>query len=163
MGAASVGFYQSFRSIAADSGFVYCATSWGGLVVIDATNPVNPVTSDTLELESYTEEIALWGGYAFLTNWFNADLYIVDITDPYDLALAGQQTFDSNQGGGIAVRDTKYLYLGTHATKLFSVAWSDLGDIQGVGSIDTDGADHLFFDGEFLYAAENEDGLKIFL
>ncbi len=159
----SLGNNQGIYGIAAREGFAWCCTSSAGVKVVNATDPENPSVAKTLTLQNYTYEITLHGDYALVTNWWNHRLYVLGISDPANTSNLGNFNFSSGNGAGVAARDAQYAYFGRYPNAVWSVDWSDFGDIHQVGATSTDGADGLFFDGEYLYAAENTDGLKIIL
>ncbi len=163
LGSVGIGGFASFKGISASDGYVYCATSWTGLKIVDATTPSAPAVVCELSLGSYTGEIALWGDYALVSGWWQQRLYVVDISTPEEAFVAGEMYFAYGQGGGVAVRNDTYVHVGTFSTTLMSIDWSNIEDMVVAGTVETHGADGLFYDGEYLYAAENEDGLTIIL
>ncbi len=163
LGETSVGNNQSIYGISARDGYAYCCTVSVGLKIIDATTPSNPHTVKTLTLNKYTYEIQLWDDYALVTNWTNHRVFVIDISDPPNATNVGSLNFSGGYASGVAVRDDQYVYMGRYPDRVWTLDWSDFGDIHMVGEKPTDGPDGLFFDGEFLYAAENTDGLKVIL
>jgi hypothetical protein len=163
LGETSMGSYQSVYGLAARDGYAYCCTASKGLRIVDATDPTDPHIVKTLNLNKYTYEIQLWGDYAMVTNWTNHRFFVIDISDPPNAYKAGEFNISGGWGAGVAVRNDQYVYIGRFPNAVWTLDWTDLGDIQQVGDVWTDGPDGLFFDGEFLYAAENQDGLKIIL
>ena len=129
--------------------------------IVDATDPANAMLVHQLSLGEYTGEIQLWGDYALVTSWLNHKLFIVDITDPPNAFEAGVLDFPAGLCTGIAVRDDQYAYVGNSTKTIKVVQWDNLDDLMILGSCDTDGPNGLFFDGIFLYSAENEDGLRV--
>lgn len=162
-GSVSLGTNQTVYGIAARDSYAYCTTGSKGLRIVDAVDPTNPYIVKTLNLNYYTYEVTLHGNYALVTNWWNHRLYVVDISDPPTAYNAGSLNFSGGYGAGVAVRDDTYVYVGRYNNAVLSIQWDDLDDVHIVGSVSTNGPDGLFFDGEFLYAAENEDGLKVIL
>ncbi len=161
LGEADIGEFQSFKGIASRDGYVYCSTPTGGLRIVDATDPEHAQMIKQLDLGNYTNEIQLWDDYAIITSWLNHRLFIVDISDPVNAFSAAVLNFPTGFSTGIAVRDDQYIYVGNSAKMIEVVEWDDLDNLEILGNCPTEGPNGLFFDGIFLYAAENEDGLKI--
>jgi len=160
-GQTSLGWFYTFSSIAAKNGYAFGAYS-AGLAIIDATNPASPQVINTVSLFWADYDVALYGDYAFVANFFSM-LFIVDISDPPNAFEAGSLVVPSGNGYAVAVRDPQYAYFGTTPSTIYSVKWSDLGNITTPGSCETDGTQALFFDGEYLYSAEGYSGLKVLL
>jgi len=159
----SLGNNQAIYGISARDGYAYCTTGSAGLKIVNAIDPTDISVAKTLTLNNYTYEITLHGDYALVTNWWYHRVYVVDISDPPNAFSEGSLNFSWGYGAGVAVRDDTYVYVGRYNSSVLSIDWSDFEDIHKVGELWTNGPDGLFYDGTYLYAAENEHGLKIIL
>jgi len=154
---------QYIYGIAARDGYAYVCTRSKGLKIVNAIDPANPSVAKTLTLKNNPYEITLFGDTAHVTNWSDHRYYVIDISDPPNSVKVGELNITGGYAAGVAVRDAQYSYIGRFPNAVWTLEWDDLGDIHRVGSVGTQGPDGLFFDGTFLYAAENADGLKIIL
>ena len=63
----------------------------------------------------------------------------------------------------LTVRDGVYAYVGANPNMIFAVKWDNPAGPSNVGNYPSDGALGLFFDGSYLYAAEQQDRLNVLM
>ncbi len=163
LGETDLGMLGVLNGIAERDGYVFCCTNFYGFNVVDATNPASPFVTKTISLEGNMYEISLWGDHALVTSPDCARLYVININDPFNSFLEKDYFITGGSPAGIAVRDDEFVYVGVKFNQLWSISWDDFEDIHMEGLVYTDGPEGLFYDGALLYAAENEDGLKVLL
>jgi hypothetical protein len=147
-----------------DSSYLFVATGEMGLTIYNISvmnggyGPYPQVGwGDT---PGYAEAVAVADGnsYAYLACG-NAGLQIVDYSDTTNLSIAG--TFN---GGGYAheimLKDDK-VYLTTEDNGLQVIDISDVSNPVRIGSVDTDEALGLDMDENYIYIADEEEGLII--
>ena len=163
LGQVDLGWYGILYGVAERDGYVFCCTYYYGLRIVNATNPASPYIAKTLSLAGDTYEISLYGDYALVTTWDNQRLSVINIADPPTSFLEDDFFISGGSPAGVAARDDEFVYVGVMDDELWSISWNDFDNIQKAGSVLTDGPNGLFYDGVYLYAAENEDGLKVLL
>lgn len=75
--------------INASNGFVYLADSQGGFNVIDATDPVNPFEVAYLSLGDAANALDVFGNYAFIANYINGGVQVINIASPASPFIEG--------------------------------------------------------------------------
>jgi len=157
------GWGQRIYGLALKDDYAFVPTRYSGLHIFDISDPTDPVEVKHLTFSDDLFEMDLWGDYAFISDRVDSLLHVVNISDPPNAFFAGGIDVGSGLGRGVAVRDGQYVYFGLDDNDLHSVRWDDLGSMEVKGTVVTDGPFGLFYDGEFLYSAEQGDGLKILL
>jgi hypothetical protein len=74
------------------------AGGWG-LEVVDLTNPATPVRSHLFQTNGPIEDVAVFGGYAYVAN-YAIGMHVMDLNDPTTTALTdGRGTCGGQQTG----------------------------------------------------------------
>ncbi len=79
---------QSWR-IKAQGNYVYLADAYGGIEIIDVSNPETPLTVAYQELIDVAYNLDLGYGYAYAACYINGGVQAVDISDPENPFLEG--------------------------------------------------------------------------
>lgn len=105
-------FNNNVESIAISDTLAYVAAGEAGLRVVDISN------LDSLREIGSTEggvdaiDVVLSGNYAYIADYTNVRLTVVDITDPFSPSIAGFYELDTLQPNKVVVRGN-YAYLAT--------------------------------------------------
>ncbi len=128
--------------------------------IIDVTDPLNAVTTGSLNpgrtiLKSFVE-----GNYAYIAAYYNGML-VVDISDPQNPVIAGEYTESPNNALDIKVKNgLAYLANGNYGLSVLNV--SDLENIHQVAYFNTkDRAIRLDLKDNYAFVADNQDGIYI--
>ncbi len=110
--------------------------SGNGLRIVDAANPSCPIVVGTLVVPTFTDDLAVSDGHAFLAER-DSGLVVVDLADPAAPAIVA--TYDAlGQARGVAVRDG-YAYV-TADSHLHVLDATDPSNLQWIGSADLPGS-----------------------
>ena len=77
---------QDIWSVSVSGNYAYIADSYGGLQIIDVSDPASPVfptggTNGNFDTDGTAYEVYVSGNYAYMADWDNG-LQIIDVTDP---------------------------------------------------------------------------------
>ena len=139
--------------------YVYCVTQWR-FSIVDVSNLENPYVVSFANVGSYAAGIDLWGDYVPMT--LQSAFQIIDVSDPLDAYSVCYIQYECGNRRDVAVRDDKYLQMGI-GSDLAVLQWDDFENLTVVSSLSMNAVYGLFIEGEFLYVADCNDGLKIIL
>jgi hypothetical protein len=136
---------------------VYIAANFGGMIIVDATDPANPVRIGGYRLfnSDQTHCVRVAGNLAFLTGY--PKLRIVDISEPANPTLVGRYD-DGEQTTGMAVSGGKVYLTSSDGFKVLDV--SDPRFPRLLGSYSTIASDVQVV-GTLAYLANGSSGLLI--
>lgn len=89
--------------IGLDGGFAFVADGYGGLQIVDISDPINPVLAGSLTTSRYCYDVIISGNYAFLADGLGGFL-VADISDKHNpqqltsLPLSGETVAISIEG-----------------------------------------------------------------
>ncbi|MFP4460161.1 MAG: LVIVD repeat-containing protein [Candidatus Zixiibacteriota bacterium] len=151
----------SAMSVAIRDNYAYVAGGSDGLVIIDITNPEEPVISGSADGESGNEDaVFLSGDYAYCAD--GGGLRIYDVSNPGAPEEAGFLLIDGI-ATGVFVKDN-YAYVAAWEDGISIVEISDPTNPELVGQFTPASeyiANNVFVDGNFAYIAGNEAGIRI--
>ena len=88
--------------MAAADGFAYIADSYNGLVVVDVSDPADPIWRGGYDTDNEVYRVALSYGYAYVAD-YTGGLVAVDVSDPANSTYAGNyDTIDRAMGVAVA-------------------------------------------------------------
>lgn len=90
--------------------FVYIADNYGGMEVIDVTDKTNPVTSGYIGLPDGANAVKVTEANAFVADYINGGVQVVDVSNPYDPFLVGYYLRSGCFALGVDVKG-QYIYL----------------------------------------------------
>ena len=153
---------QSGYGMDAENGYLYVATNEKPRV-FDLSDPSAPVNTGADFGANYSYEIDAVGDRLYVTYWFNNRFSIYTLSDPAQPSYIGSWTSNSGQDASDLVMFNGYLYFGTNYHHIEVLNVNNPSNIFELGQVSTGGPDGLATDGNFVYSAENEDGLKVIL
>lgn len=148
--------------ITLSGGRAYAACDqFGGLLICDISNPTNPVALGQIDTGGIASGVAVSWPYAFLANGHNFRAY--DVSNPVSPLPLGQVetypiAYDVAVSGNYA-----YLAIGSAGVQVFDV--SNPTNLTLVAQTTTNyggNADSLAVCADYLYVANESDGLRIF-
>ncbi|MBN2173761.1 MAG: T9SS type A sorting domain-containing protein [Bacteroidales bacterium] len=71
------------------NGYANIADSEGGLSIVSVSDPVNPIQTSYLSLGDVAWAVDVFGNYAFIANYINEGIQVVDISVPASPQIAG--------------------------------------------------------------------------
>ncbi|MEO0161680.1 MAG: T9SS type A sorting domain-containing protein, partial [candidate division WOR-3 bacterium] len=74
--------------------YVYVADYYTGLVILNVSDPSNPIFVATCNLPSYAYGVYVSGNYAFMAQYF-AGLWIIDVSEPSNPRVVGSYNTDA--------------------------------------------------------------------
>jgi hypothetical protein len=83
------GFAGTPYDIEVSNGYAYLADSDGGLSIISVLDPLNPIQSSYLPLEDVAFAVDVFGQYAFVANYINGGVQIINVSVPSMPSVAG--------------------------------------------------------------------------
>ncbi|MFU8843905.1 MAG: T9SS type A sorting domain-containing protein [Bacteroidales bacterium] len=83
------GFAGTPYDIEVSNGYAYLADSDGGLSIISVMDPVNPIQSSYLPLEDVAYAVDVFGSYAFVANYINGGVQVINVSVPSMPSIAG--------------------------------------------------------------------------
>lgn len=142
--------------------YAYCAFV-NGLVVLDISDPTEPVIYSQKLLPSYGGEIDVAGDYAYYAYSYYgaAGLKIINIGDPANPEVVGGCESSGWPFGVFVYGDYAYLAWGYTGVRIVHIA--DPANPTFVASFDTPGtAQRVFVSADYAYVADRDAGLQIF-
>lgn len=138
--------------------YVYCAFQ-NGLVVIDVSEPENPIAVSWTHLQGQCKGVFAEGDYAYLAEGASG-LFIVDISDPaHPVPVGSCDTPDDAQRVFV---QGDYAYVSDVPNGLRIIDISDAGNPALIGNYITEGyIKGVFASGDYVYAAVGTAGLDI--
>lgn len=142
-----------------DGDTLYVTTD-SGIKVFDVTNALAPVVAGSINVNSYTFDVAVADGLAYLATFDN--LFVVDVSDPGNLSVVS--TLDlPGQSLCIALNGT-VAYLGGSgpSSVIYAVDISDPAHPALVSSVSSPGEHSaLRVEGDRLFSAARATGLRV--
>ncbi len=157
-----IGYFKngfSFHSLEIQGNYAFCANGFNGLIVLNISEPAEPVLAAHLTDVGLAFDIKIKNTFAFIPGRYYG-FYVVDISNPTTpqlytyidpgyyfekLDVTDDYAFISCGGNGVVVLD---------------INQPDL--LPEVVAIPTYSANDVFFEEDFLYVADDTDGLKVF-
>jgi hypothetical protein len=159
--------------VVVEDGLAYCALAYGGLAIIDISNPSKPQPIGGIKVGwdpiavgfSGVTDVAVFGNYAFIAN---NGLYVIDVSNPAAPKHAGHlpsnNPLDSERNGyavAITVTGGHAYVLGDGALKVIDI--SDPAKPSVIGHRYTSGAaNELVVAGTHAFVAAGHAGLEVF-
>ncbi len=139
---------------------VYVANGESGLTIVDAVDPVHPVTVGALDTPGTAVGVAVEGQTAWLASLSNG-LQAIDVTDPGAPSLSGALDVE---GMVVAVAASDHLvFAGVQPPGVLVVDGADPGAPIVVGSIQVPTyVAGVAVDGSYLFVAASSAGLLVF-
>jgi hypothetical protein len=106
--------------------YAYLAAAGNGLVVVDVSDPTNPVLSSTMD-DDYAYDVAVAGGYVYVAAG-GGGLVVVNVSDPTNPARAGGYDTSGSARGVTVSGDYGYVTGGTEGLVVFDA--SDPTDLR---------------------------------
>ncbi len=75
--------------IEVSNGYAYLADNAGGLSVVSVNDPLNPIQTSYLPLGDAAWAVDVFAGYAFVANYINEGVQVIDISIPSAPSVAG--------------------------------------------------------------------------
>ena len=143
----------------AQNGYLYVAT-YTKPRVFDLSDPSAPVQVKTFGGDG-AYEIDAMDDLLYVIYWNANKFSIYDITNPANPTWINQYVGTAGTDASDLVMFNGYLYFGENNHHIEVLDVSDPMNIVKLGQISTNGPDGLNTDGNFVYSAENEHGLKV--
>ncbi len=116
--------------------FVYVAAWSNDLTIVDAADPYNPSIIGNVGFDGSGRKVRIFGDYAYVTGSYG--IHIVDISNPFEVSVAGE-FIRSSPGGvyphGVDVKDGK-CYISFNAMGLYIVDVSNPENPVELGHFD---------------------------
>ncbi|MCK4413303.1 MAG: hypothetical protein KAY32_07155 [Candidatus Eisenbacteria sp.] len=148
------------RQVEIEGTYAFIADSWGGLTIVDITNPAHPFVETNLPLEGggAAMDVDLEGGLAYVAG-DTGGFYVIDISDPTAPWLV--ERFDTEGiAAGIDVTGER-AYLADWGEGL-RVLHLGMDPIQEIGFYDTPGAAlNALVEGGAILVADNTTGVQV--
>ena len=158
-----VGYTRSFpdivQAVAVEDDFAYIADNTAGLLIIDISNPAEPIEVGAYDTPGYASDVAVMDGYGYVADYFDG-LRVVDISNPTSPNEVG---FFSNLAAmrGVAISGD-YAFVANDYLGLQVVDISNPAVPVEVGNFDTPGeAYDVALSGNYAFVADTTGGLRI--
>jgi len=149
------------RAVAVSGNHAFVAADAAGLLVVDITDPSNPVPAGSYDTAGYVFDVAVVGDLAFLADYSSpAGLTVVDIRDPTNPVLAGSYNTPGDALGVTIAGTVAFVadgYLGLTAIDIADPASPALLGTCAT----TDNAYAVAVDGDLAFVAQNYAGLGV--
>jgi hypothetical protein len=158
---ASVAGGNTGYGIDSDDGYLYIAF-YDKPRVYSLSNPSAPAFiisfggNGAYEIDSIGDRI-------YVTYWDGNRVSVYDRSDPANPTFKGYFTSSTGTGGSDIVWVNGYIYFGTNDHHIEVLNVDNWASIYKVGTLSTGGPDGMDTDGNLIFSAENEDGLKIII
>ncbi len=137
----------------------YVADEFGGLRIIDISDPTAPVEMGQFDDGGSAEGLYVSGGYAYVVG-LDDGLEIIDITDPTDPAQVGQ--FEISGEPLDVYISGSYAFIAHNVDGLLIINISDPTAPSQVGQFNEGGfARDVYVSGSYAYVADGSNGLVI--
>ena len=146
------------QDVAVSGGDAYIADGNNGLVVVDVSDPTDPVRVGGYYDSNYAQGVAVSGDYAYVADG-TGGLVVVDVSDPPDPTWVGGYDA-SDYAYGVAVSGG-YAYVADRDSGLVVVDVSDPANPTRAGGYDTGSAQSVAVAGGYAYVADGSGGLVV--
>jgi len=144
-----------------DGGYLYNST-FDHVRTLDLIDPSAPSEVANFCAAQAHDTVTV-GNLLYVAIWNDRRAYVFDNTDPTAPVQLGSWRSNSGYRGSAVVWFHDYLYFSTQSWGVEVLDVTDPENISEVGQMSTRGPDGMDTDGSFIYAAENEHGLRIIL
>ena len=143
---------------------IFFACGYGGVRIVDITEPVNPVIITQFNSDAYADEVCSDGNYAYVAQ-SQEGILIADVSDPSDPFAVSRYPIWSG-AAAVEIRGD-YLYVAASDTGLVIFNVSDPYHISVTSWYNNHSlGEHVFcdisLDGDYAYIADAQAGLRIF-
>jgi len=146
----------------AQNGYLYVATNTQPKV-FDLSDPTAPVNTGADFGGNNAYEIDAMGDRLYVTYWYSDKFSIYSLADPAQPVEIGQRIAQNGVDGSDITLFKGRLYFGLNNRHIEVLNVDNPANIWRYSYLQTNGPDGLDSDDNFIYSAENEDGLKIIL
>ena len=143
------------------NGYLYVAT-YTKPQVYDLSDPSAPVHVKQFGGDG-AYEIDAMGDLLYVVYWEPNKFSIYDLTNPANPVWINQYYGTAGDDAADVIMFNGYLYFGLNNHHIEVLDVSDPMNIIKMGQVSTNGPDGLNTDGNFVYSAENEHGLKVII
>jgi len=151
---------SAVRSVAVQGQYAYVVDQYGGLYVVDISNPAQPVSVGNYDTPNSAYGVAVSGTYAYVSHDLGGGLYVINISNPTNPALVGVLT-NTVRGTDVAVVGNT-VYLAGYDDGLRVIDVADPAHPVEVGVCDTPGqAFGVEVVGRYAYVADRWGGLRV--
>ncbi|MBY9002128.1 MAG: hypothetical protein KGD64_14505 [Candidatus Heimdallarchaeota archaeon] len=153
----NIGDLSATSGIVTDGKYVYIADARDGLLIIDISNPNEPILTGYYN-SSLAESVTVNDGIAYIADAFDG-LVVVNVTDPTAPTLLAELPLGNSRG--VFLRESLlYVVDGTVPFKIFNI--SNPESPQVVGSLDISSwVDGLDIEGNYAYLATRQRGMVV--
>ena len=148
-------------SIEVVDNIAYCCVTWGGLKIVDVSNPTNPITLTDYNPTEYINSIKIIGNYAYMNHFSSIRLF--DITDKSSIVeLSSSKSFGKSFWGWTVVNDL--LYVANYDDGFYIYDWSDVNNPPILLSKSTYGIEKgcsVKVRGDIAYVQDYYKGFKV--
>ena len=137
--------------------YVLVANDFGGLKILDTSDPENPTEISSCETPDLAYDIAIDSPYVYIAD-YNAGLKVIDISDIHNPQGVGSWGSANGVNAVCFSNDRVYLVDVIHGLSIINVL--DPEHPQFLGEFDQDG-DDVFVEGNYAYMACGSAGLVI--
>jgi len=146
----------------AQDGYLYVASN-SGPFVYDLTDPTHPANTGADFGTTYAYEVDAVGDRLYITYWFLDRFSVYSLADPANPSYVALWNSENGVDASDVTMFNDRLYFGLNYRHIECLNVDSLGDIWRYGFVRTGGPDGLDSDENFVYSAENNDGLRIIL
>lgn len=151
--------------IAIQGDYAYVLTAGNpSFIVLDLSDPLNPIIADTLNLNGTSYNIYVAGDYAYIASGSNSqELQIVDITDPTNVSTIGTYNDSGNEDarGVFVVGTTAYLAM-NGGNDLVAVNVTNKANPTFLGGVTLSGSAYeVAVIGSYAYVSSNANNQEL--
>ncbi len=148
--------FSSVQRVTVVADYAYVGAGGQGLMVVDISDPANPVYAGGYDTPGTTVQAAIAGDYAYLADC-SSGLQVIDITDPTNPSLAGSYDTDGVAVGIALAGD--YAYIADSNSGLAVIDISNPGSPTYAGGYNTPGsAQGVSISGDYAYVGDGTVG-----
>lgn len=148
-----------FWDVSVHNNIAYASMRWGGLHILDVSDPANVFEISFVPATDQTLEAVYQDGLVYLAD-YQAGIRVVDVNDPANPSVISTFAAPSLTYGLSIVGDFLYLASGNAGLTILDV--SNPAQIASVGSFRSDSLSrHTAVDGQVVYVADWQGGVMV--
>jgi len=150
---------HDFHETAVTGEYVYAASSYGGVYVINISDPLFPQIESSVDTMGYATGICLAEYHLYVTTR-DGGLVILDLNVPSEPVVVGTVDMPSEAWSVAVHGDHAYVADGESGLQVIDIQDTSAPDL--VGAVDTPGtAQFIWIDGMYAYTADRASGLQV--
>ena len=154
-------YWNSAQLIEIEDDYAYLTCYYGGLYIVDISDPANPVETGSLFYQGSSSALASSQGIVYLSLWDGDDIYIIDATDPANPVWADSLNLPVEMINDLEIQGDYLFAITSNPGKFYAIDISVPSLPVIADPIVVTSSNDMYIQGNRIYSACMTDGMEI--